>query len=48
MTIRTIIISNEFFDCLPINQYKFYKTKNIYTKKIVRFDKNKFFSMKKF
>ena len=39
----TIIISNEFFDCLPINQYKFYKTKNIYTKKIVRFDKNKFF-----
>ena len=39
----TIIISNEFFDCLPINQYKFYKTKNIYTKKIVRLDKNKFF-----
>ena len=39
----TIIISNEFFDCLPINQYKFYKTKNIYTKKIVRLDKNNFF-----
>ena len=31
-----IVISNEFFDCLPINQYKFYKTKNIYTKKIVK------------
>ena len=44
----TIIISNEFFDCLPINQYKFYKTKNIYTKKIVRLDKNKFFFDEKF
>ncbi len=39
----TIIISNEFFDCLPINQYKFYKTKNIYTKKIIKLDEKNFF-----
>ena len=38
-----IIISNEFFDCFPINQYTFYKRKNIYTKKIVKLHENNFF-----
>lgn len=39
----TIIVSNEFFDCFPINQFTFYKTKNIFTKKIVKLRENKFF-----
>ena len=38
-----IIISNEFFDCLPINQYIFRKIKNIYTKKVVKLYENNFF-----
>ena len=38
----TIIISNEFFDCLPINQFKFYKSKNKFTKVIIKLNENKF------
>ena len=39
----TIFLANEFFDCLPISQFKFFKNENEWKKKCVKVKKNKFY-----
>ncbi len=42
LNIPTIFLANEFFDCLPINQYKFSKSENEWKKICVKIKNNDF------
>lgn len=42
-----IIISNEFFDCFPIRQYKYNKVKNDFTKVVIKLRDNNFYICEK-
>tara|TARA_B100000287_G_scaffold107027_1_gene99280 strand:+ start:1318 stop:2442 length:1125 start_codon:yes stop_codon:yes gene_type:complete len=39
----TIFLANEFFDCLPISQYKFFEHENEWKKKCLKIQGNKFY-----